>query len=87
MQIGNAPRRRSLLWFLKRNFFYLVQKSRPRFSDFNLSLILQGSNEISPKITPTFGHGFVWNAAGDYFAACPEIGVLPNLGSIRIRQE
>ena len=33
VQIGTAPRRRSLLWFLKRNFSYLVQKSRPKVSD------------------------------------------------------
>ena len=50
MQIGTAPRRRSLLWFLKRNFSYLVQKSRPKVSDLLKPPFHKGLDEVSPKL-------------------------------------
>ena len=50
MQIGTAPRRRSLLWFLKRNFSYLVQKSRPKVSDLLKPPFYKGLDEVSPKL-------------------------------------
>ena len=50
MQIGTAPRRRSLLWFLKRNFSYLVQKSRPKDSDLLKPPFYKCLEEVSPKL-------------------------------------
>jgi hypothetical protein len=51
VQIGTAPRRRSLLWSLKRNFSYLVQKSRPKVSDLlTPPPILRDLDEVSPKL-------------------------------------
>ena len=50
MQIGTVLRRRSLLWFLKRNFSYLVQKSRPKVSDLLKPLFYKGLDEVSPKL-------------------------------------
>lgn len=50
VQIGTAPRRRSLLRFLKRNFSYLVQKSRPKVSDLFKPPFYKGLVEVSPKL-------------------------------------
>ena len=50
MQIGTVLRRRSLLWFLKRNFSYLVKKSRPKVSDLPKPPFYKGLGEISPKL-------------------------------------
>ena len=50
MQIGTEPPRRRLLWRLKRNFSYLVQKSRPKVSDLLKPPFYKGLNEVSPKL-------------------------------------
>lgn len=49
MEIGTESRR-SLLWFLKRNFSYLVKKSRPKVSDLLKPQFYKGLNEVSPKL-------------------------------------
>ena len=50
VQIGTALRRQGLLWFLKRNFSYLVQKSRPKISDLLKPPFYKGLDAVSPKL-------------------------------------
>ena len=68
VQIGTAPRRRSLLWFLKRNFSYLVQKSRPKDSDLLKPPFYKGLDEVSPK-PPRLSDGGSFRVRQEFFSA------------------